>query len=119
MTTARYQKGLEVLHSIDGGSREEGILKEVADFSPDLARLTVEFAIGDIYSRPGLDKKTREFITISSLVTSRQYNHLKDHINAAKMLGATQTEIQELILQLTVYIGFPAAINAMLVAKEV
>ena len=119
MSESRYEKGLKVLRSIDGSSREQGVLKEVESFCPELAKLTVEFAIGDIYSREGLDKKTRELITISSLVTSKQHNHLKDHLLAAKNLGVNAQEIKELILQLAVYAGFPAAINGMLVAKEV
>ncbi|WP_119343671.1 carboxymuconolactone decarboxylase family protein [Facilibium subflavum] len=117
--SSRYKKGQETLHQIDGKNREKGVLADIKAFYPDLEKFTVEFAIGDIYSRPHLDLKTREFITISSLITQGQLNHLKDHIKAAQALGATKQEVCELILQLVVYAGFPKAINAMLVAKEV
>lgn len=118
MTTERYQKGIQVMESIDGSSRKDK-LKDLDEFCPDFSQMIVEFAFADIYSRPKLDLKTRELVTISSLITQQQLHHLKDHIKAARIQGATEDEIKEVIMQLAVYCGFPIAINAMMIAKEV
>ncbi len=118
-TDTRFKKGLDILRDIDGKSREGGVIQELEEVSPDFARLTIEFPFGDIYSRPGLDMKSREIATIAALTCLGHISHLKDHVNAALCVGCTETEIKEVIIQMTVYAGFPAAINAMLAAKEV
>jgi len=115
----RYQKGLEVLKSVDPESEEriKGLLKDIA---PDMAKLIVEFPYGDIYSRPGLDMKTRELITIASLVTSGNApQQLKVHIKNALNVGCTKEEIVETIMQMAVYAGFPSALNGLFAANEV
>ena len=109
----------QILCKIDGKSRKDGVLQELEKISPDLARFTVEFPFGDIYSRPGLDMKSREIATIAALTCLGYMNHLKDHVNAALSVGCSKTEIKEVIIQMAVYAGFPASINAMLAAKEV
>jgi len=119
MKNSRYEKGLETLGNIDGKSRKDGVLQELEKISPDLARFTVEFPFGDIYSRPGLDMKSREIATIAALTCLGHMNHLKDHVTAGLSVGCTKTEIKEVIIQMAVYAGFPAAINAMLAAKDV
>ena len=79
-----------------------------------------ELAFGEIYSRPGLDLKTRQMLTIASLVTlGNAPLQLKSHIKGALNVGCTQQEIVEVILQMAIYAGFPAAMNAMYAAKEV
>lgn len=119
MEDARYQKGLKVLSGINSESGER-ILKALADVSPDMARLVVEFPYGDIYSRPGLDLKTRELITIASLTTlGYAKDELKAHVHNALNAGCSRTEIVETMMQMSVYAGFPAALNALHVAKEV
>lgn len=83
--------------------------------------MTIEFAFGEIVSRPGIDLKTRELVTIASCVTlsGTPCPSLKAHIEAALKVGATKTEIVEVILQMALYAGFAAATNAMFVAKEI
>ncbi len=90
------------------------------DISPDMARYIIEFPYGDIYSRPGLDLKMRELITIASLTTlGYAPAQLKAHIYNALNAGCSKEEILEVIMQMTVYAGFPAALNGLFVAKEV
>ncbi|QYO63347.1 carboxymuconolactone decarboxylase family protein [Leptolyngbya sp. 7M] len=85
-----------------------------------LDRYILEFAFGEIYSRPGLDAKTRQLVTITALTTlGNAQPQLKAHIQGALNVGCTRTEVVEVILQLVVYAGFPAALNAMLIAKQV
>ncbi len=117
--TERLAKGLKVLGSINGESGKH-IMSKLKDISPDMARFVIEFPYGDIYSRLGLDLKTRELITIASLVTLGFAAHeLKAHVGNALNAGCTQEEITETIMQMSVYAGFPAALNGLFIAGEV
>ena len=87
---------------------------------PDLGRYAAEFAFGDIFSRPGLDLKTREMISVAALTALGTAGpQLRAHIAAALRVGCTQQEIVEIIIQMAVYAGFPAALNGMQAAREV
>jgi 4-carboxymuconolactone decarboxylase len=115
----RFQKGWATLSKINGESGQR-ILRMLEKISPDMARLVIEFPFGDIYSRPGLDLKTRELITIASLTTlGFPQNELKAHIRNALNAGVTEQEIIEVIMQMSVYAGFPASLNALFSAQEV
>lgn len=117
--TQRFYKGLKVLHSINGKSGKD-ILRALERISPDMARFVVEFPYGDIYSRPGLDLKTRELLTIASLVTlGFPGRELKAHVANALNAGCSKEEIVETIMQMCVYAGFPAALNGLFIAQEV
>ncbi|MCA9402715.1 MAG: carboxymuconolactone decarboxylase family protein [Candidatus Omnitrophica bacterium] len=119
MPEDRYQKGWETLGQINGEAGER-ILQLLKDISPDMARLVIEFPYGDIYSRPGLDLKTREMITIAALTTlGNAPRQLKAHIANALNAGCTKDEIIEVIMQMAVYAGFPAALNGLFAAQEV
>jgi len=119
MNEGRFEKGMDTLRKIspDGAERINNLLKDIC---PDMARFVVEFPYGDIYSRPGLDVKTRELITIASLTTlGYARDQLKTHIQNALNVGCSKDQIIETILQMTVYAGFPAALNSLFAAKEV
>jgi 4-carboxymuconolactone decarboxylase len=119
MANERYERGWQRLKEIDGKAGEEGI-EALKDIAPDLGKYTIEFPFGDIYSRPGLTLKEREIATIAALVTlGSAIPQLKVHIRAGLNVGLTENEIVEIIIQMAVYAGFPAAINAALAAKEV
>ncbi len=115
----RYQRGWKKLKNIDGEAGEK-VLESLEDIAPDLGRYVIEFAFGDIYSRPGLDVKSREIATVSALTAlGNAAPQLKVHIHAALNVGCTREEIVEIIIQMAVYAGFPAALNGMAAAKEV
>lgn len=117
--TTRFSIGMTKLKEIEGDAADEAlaVLEEV---SPELARYCVEFPMCDIYSRPQLDLRTRELATIAGLtVLGNAPLQLKIHVKAALRVGCTEVEIKEAILHMTIVSGFPAAINAMLLAKEV
>ncbi len=119
MTLTRFAQGLKKLKEIDGEAGER-VISSLQDVSPDLARYTIEFPFGDIYSRSGLDLKSREVATVAALTAlGNVAPQLKVHIEAALNVGCTETEIKEIIIQMAVYAGFPAALNGMFVAKEV
>lgn len=116
---SRYDRGLAKMREMFGPGINSA-LKGLAAASPDLARCLVEFPFGDIYSRPGLDLKTREMLTVAALtVLGYPQAELKDHIRGALNVGCTREEILEIILQMAVYAGFPAALEAVKTAASV
>jgi 4-carboxymuconolactone decarboxylase len=119
MQNARFESGLKKLEEIDGEAGKR-VIDSLASISPDLAKYTIEFPFGDIYQRPGLDLKSREIVTIAALTALGNCQpQLNVHINGALNVGCKPEEIIETIIQMAVYAGFPAALNAMFVAKEV
>ena len=90
------------------------------DVAPDLARYVIEFPFGDVYSRPGLDLKSREIATVAALTAlGNAAPQLKVHIHGALNVGCSREEIVEIIIQMAVYAGFPAALNGIFAAREV
>ena len=88
--------------------------------APDFATYLFEFPFGDIYSRPGLDLRSREIATIAALAAmGNAAPQLKVHIEAGLNVGLSRQEILEILMQMAVYAGFPAALNGLLAAKEV
>ncbi|SRR5260221_9071526 len=119
MKNERFEKGWKKFEQIHGPVAKATVAS-LKDICPDLGRFVTEFAFADIYSRPGLSLKTRQLLTIASLTTQgNAERQLKSHIKGALNVGCTQQEIVEAILQMAVYAGFPAAMNAMYAAKEV
>jgi 4-carboxymuconolactone decarboxylase len=119
MSENRYERGLSRLKEIDGEAGER-VIESLKDVSPDLGRYTIEFPFGDVYSRPGLDLKSREIATVAALTAmGNALPQLKVHINGALNVGCSREEIVEVIIQMAVYAGFPAALNGMFAAKEV
>jgi 4-carboxymuconolactone decarboxylase len=115
----RYERGWAKLAQVDGEAAEK-VLESLAGIAPDLGRYIVEFGFGDIYSRPGLDLKSREIATVAALTAmGNAAPQLKVHINAALNVGVSKAEIVEILIQMVAYAGFPAALNAMALAKEV
>jgi len=115
----RFQRGWAKLKEIDGEAGEN-VIESLKDISPDLGRYTIEFPFGDVYSRGVLTLKDREVATISALAAlGNAQPQLKVHIHGALNVGCTRQEIIEIFLQMAVYAGFPAALNATFAAKEV
>jgi 4-carboxymuconolactone decarboxylase len=116
----RYKKGEAFLNKIHGAHTGEAIVSALEDVCPDLASMTIEWGFGEIVSRPGIDLKTRQLVTVASCVTlGHAQPQLRAHIEGALNVGATKEEIVEVILQVALYAGFAAATNAMLLAKDV
>jgi 4-carboxymuconolactone decarboxylase len=115
----RFETGKQTFEKITGDVGKK-FLENLKQVAPDFADYLVEFPFGSIYSRPGLDIKTREIITLSSLATQGNAAiELKAHIKLALNAGVTRQQIIELFMQISVYAGFPAAVNAMLAARDV
>jgi len=115
----RHQKGLEQFKAIDSEAIEK-IIYALKDVSPELGDFIIEFAYGDIYSRKGLDLKSKEIAIIAALTAMGNAEpQLKFHINAGLNIGLSETDIKEVILLMSVYAGFPAALNGTAALKEV
>jgi 4-carboxymuconolactone decarboxylase len=115
----RYQRGWEKLKEVDGEAGER-VIESLKDIAPEFSDLLIEFPFGDIYSRPGLDLKSREIAVVAALTAlGNATPQLKVHINGALNVGCTKEEVVEVIMQMAVYAGFPAALNGLFAAKEV
>jgi 4-carboxymuconolactone decarboxylase len=115
----RYERGLAKLQQIDGEGGVK-VVESLADIAPDFARLLIEFPFGDIYSRPGLDLRSREIAVVAALTAmGNAAPQLKVHIQGALNVGVTRAEVVEVIMQMAVYAGFPAALNGLAAAREV
>lgn len=118
-TESRFERGQRALSDIDGHAGE-AVVASLADIAPDFARYLIEFPFGDIYSREGLSLRDREIATIAALVTlGHATPQLKVHLEAGLNVGLSRDEIVEIIMQMAVYAGFPAALNGLFAAKDV
>jgi len=119
METNRYNKGIEVLQQMVSEERLNATVKQMEKFSPDMARLIVEFPYGSLYSRPGLDLKQRSLLTIAAMLASGAAAQLDFHIEAALNAGLTPHEIVEAVMHCVSYAGFPKTLDAMFVVMKV
>jgi 4-carboxymuconolactone decarboxylase len=111
----RYRRGVDVVQRLSSGSLEKFLkTSRIAEVAPDFARMTIEFAFGDLYSRDALSLRDREIAAIASLATlSPARPQLRAHVEAAQKLGLSKEEIVEILMQIAIYGGLPAALNAL------
>ncbi|MGC0395319.1 carboxymuconolactone decarboxylase family protein [Bradyrhizobium sp. USDA 241] len=116
---SRFDRGQRALSRIDGSAGEK-VVASLADIAPDFARYVIEFPFSDIYCRPDLGLRDREIATIAALTAlGNATPQLKVHLEAGLNVGLSRDEIVEIIMQMAVYAGFPAALNGLFAAKEV
>lgn len=119
MEKTKFELGQEMLARIDGAGGES-VIRSLESVAPDVGRLIVEFAFGEIYPRGGLSVQERELITIASLLTAGGCEpQLEVHVNGALNVGVPQEKIVEAFIQCIPYTGFPRVLNALFVAKKV
>ena len=112
-------RGKQTLDVISGGTTSQ-VLASLAQTSPDLAQWIIDFAYGQVVSRPQLDLCTRELATVASLTTlGNAPRQLTAHVNGALNAGCKPEAVVEVVTQMAVYAGFPAALNGIAVVKEV
>lgn len=115
----RHVRGMNRLREIDEAQIGQ-IVANLREIAPDFADHVIAFAFGDIYARPGLDLKSRQIATVAALTALGTAGpQLRTHIRGALNVGWSREEIVEVIMQMAVYAGFPAALNGLAVAKEV
>ena len=117
--STRYTGGLAKLEEIDGEAGRK-VIDSLQAIAPDLARYVIEFPFGDIYQRPGLDLPQRELATVAALTALGHCQpQLAVHVHGALNVGCTPEQIVEVVIQMAVYAGFPAALNGMHTVKAV
>ena len=110
----RYRRGLDIAERLAADKLAHFVASGVAEIAPDFARMTIEFAFGDIYAREGLDLRSRELVAIAALAAKGDsVPQLRVHIESAASSGITKAEILEVLMQTALYAGFPAALNAL------
>ena len=119
MPEEKYRKGMQIRKSVLGEEHVNRAEANKSDFDADFQRLITKVAWGSIWSRPGLDRKTRHLLTIAMLATLGNHEELAMHIRATRNTGVTRQDVKEVLLQVAVYAGIPAANAAFAVAKRV
>jgi len=115
----RYDQGMKTRRAVLGDTHVVRTLKNRTKFNEPFQDLITRYAWGEIWSRPGLPRKTRCLLTLSMLVALNREPEFRMHLKAALSLGITRDEIQELLLQAAIYCGVPAANSAFHAAQEV
>ncbi len=119
MSAERYEHGLRMLAAVDGETGIE-VVETLARSFPDFARYVVEFPFGDIYARGGLGLRERELATVAALCAlGNALPQLRVHVHAALHVGCKPAEIVEVVMQMAVYAGFPAALNGLSAVRGV
>jgi len=117
MKDPAYEAGLAVRRRVLGDAHVKRSLEDATTFDQDFQDLVTRHAWGDIWTRPGLDDRTRSLITIALLAAGGRHEELHLHIRATRNTGATPDEVKEVLLQVAVYAGVPAANSAFRIAK--
>lgn len=115
----RYDSGIKVRREVLGDAHVDQVLAQTDEFSGDFQELLTRYAWGEVWDRPGLDRRTRSCVTLTALVAGGHVEELPVHIRAALRNGLTPAEIKEVLLQTAVYCGVPAANRAFRVAQQV
>lgn len=118
-TNVLHERGLELFERLHGGHAGEAIVAEMRDVCPAFADMTIDWAVGGVMARPGLDLISRQLVVIASCVTlGHAEPQLRAHVQAALGLGVTKQQIVEAILQLTFYAGGPAVRNSLMSIRD-
>lgn len=115
----RFEKGLQLRREVLGDAYVQPSLDAADDLTAPLQKLITEWCWGEIWSRPGLERKTRSLLNLAMLTALNRGHELKLHVRGARNNGVSEEEIVEVILQAAIYCGVPAALDAMRNAREV
>jgi 4-carboxymuconolactone decarboxylase len=114
-----YERGMKVRREVLGDEHVDAASSRATSFTADFQDLITRYAWGEIWSRPGLDRRTRSCITLTALLALGRLEELELHVRAALRNGLSQEEIKEVILHGAIYCGVPAANSAFAVAQRV
>ena len=114
-----HEQGLEVRRAVLGDEHVDRAIARTTDFTAEFQDLITRYAWGEIWTRPGLDRRTRSCITLTALVAGGHEQELAMHLRGALRNGLTPDEMKEVLLQTAIYCGVPAANAAFAVAQEV
>ena len=119
MNKELFDKGLEVRRAVVGDSYVDASLKAADDFSMPMQELVTEFCWGEVWTRPGLDRRSRSILNLGMIAALNRPEELAIHVRGAINNGVTKDEIKECFLQVAVYVGMPAGLGCFKIARQV
>jgi 4-carboxymuconolactone decarboxylase len=119
MDKETFEKGLAIRRSVLGADFVDTQFATADDFNRPLQELVTQYCWGEIWGRPGLEKKTRSLLNLAMLSALNRPHEIKAHVKGALANGVTKDEIKEVFLQVAIYCGVPAAVDSFRIAREV
>jgi 4-carboxymuconolactone decarboxylase len=114
-----FEKGLKIRREVLGAEYVDKAIASADDFNRPLQELVTQYCWGEIWGRPGLDRKTRSFINLAMITALNRPHEVRMHIKGALNNGLTKDDIKEVFLQVAIYCGVPAAVDSFRTAQEV
>ncbi|TMG32277.1 MAG: 4-carboxymuconolactone decarboxylase [Chloroflexi bacterium] len=114
-----YEEGLRVRREVLGAEYVDKAVASATDFNREFQELVTEYCWGKVWTRPGLDRKTRSLINIAMLTALNRPHEVALHVRGALNNGCTRDDIKEVLLQTAIYCGVPAAVDSFRIAREV
>ena len=118
-SSEQFEKGLKIRREVLGAAYVDRSVEAATDVTAPLQKLVTEWCWGEIWSRPGLDRRTRSFLNLAMLTALNRPHEIRLHVRGALNNGVTRDEIGEVVLQAAIYCGVPAALDTLRVANEV
>ena len=118
MNKELFEKGLGIRRAVLGAEFVDNAIKTADDFNRPLQELVTEYCWGEVWGRPGLDRKTRSLLNLAMLSALNRPHEIKMHVRGALANGVTKDEIKEVFLQVAIYCGVPAAVDSFRIARE-
>jgi 4-carboxymuconolactone decarboxylase len=119
MNKELFEKGLRTRREVVGDSYVDASLKAADDFTMPMQELVTEFCWGEVWSRPGLDRRSRSILNLGMIAALNRPDEFALHVRGAVTNGLTAQEIQECLLQIAVYVGMPAGLGSFRIARQV
>jgi 4-carboxymuconolactone decarboxylase len=119
MADDAHERGMKARREVLGDEHVDAAVERTSEFTADFQDLITRYAWGEIWTRPGLDRRMRSAITLTALIATGRFEELRMHVRAALRNGLEPDEIKEVLLQSAIYCGVPAANSAFAVAQEV
>jgi 4-carboxymuconolactone decarboxylase len=119
VTDERYEQGMRVRREVHGDEHVDAATARATDLTREFQELLTRYAWGEIWTRPGLDRRTRSLITLSAMVALGRERELELHLRSARRIGVSWDDIKEVLLQSAIYCGVPAANSAFAIAQAV
>jgi 4-carboxymuconolactone decarboxylase len=113
-----YERGLEIRKEVLGAAHVQKSLDNVSEFSRPIQELVTEYCWGEVWSREGIDRRTRSMLNLAMLTALNRPHELSVHVKGAITNGVTPAEIQEVLMQTAIYVGVPAALESFRIAEK-
>ena len=118
MDKEMFEKGLSIRRQVLGDAYVDAAIKNVDDFNRPFQELVTEYCWGELWGRPGLDRKTRSMLNLAMLSALNRPHEIKAHVRGALNNGLTKSDIMEVFMQVAIYCGVPAAVDSFRIARE-